>query len=97
VADLPHLEAVTVSLLRPFAAGTVLSCAAVAGLATQDPGPAEFPPVSFRHPREAYLGLAAAPFGNGWELLALVALICSACLFTWGLRDARHRDREREP
>jgi hypothetical protein len=53
--------------------------------------------MSFRYPREAYLGLAAAPFGNAWELFALVALICSACLFTRGLRDARRRDRGREP
>ena len=83
-------------LLRPMAAGLVLSCAVVAGLATQDPGPA-VPPMSFRHPREAYLGLAAAPFGNGWELFALVAFIYAACIFAAGWRRARRPVPGREP
>ena len=81
------------SVLRPLAAGTVLSSAAVAGLAALDPGRAGVPSLSFRHQLAAYLALAGTPFGNGWELFALVAVICSACLFAWGLRDARHRDQ----
>jgi len=81
----------------PLTAGTVLSLGAVAAIASQDPGPASFPRMQARHPLASYLALAAAPFGNGWELFALVALIHSACLFVWGLRDARRRDRGREP
>ena len=80
-----------------LAAGTVLSLGAVAAIASQDPGPVSGPRLSARHPLASYLALAAAPFGNGWELFALVALIYSACLFVWGLRDARRRARGREP
>jgi len=81
----------------PLTAGTVLSLGAVAAIASQDPGPAPDLHLSARHPLGAYLALAAAPFGNGWELFALIALIYSACLFAWGLRDARRHDRRREP
>jgi len=81
----------------PLAAGTVLSLGAVAGLASQDPGPVPVLRLSARHPLASYLALASAPFGNGWELFALVALIYAACLFAWGLRDARRHDQGREP
>jgi hypothetical protein len=74
-------------------AGTVFSLGAVAAIASQDPGPVTFPRMSARHPLASYLALAGAPFGNGWELFALVALICSAWLFGRGLRDARRRDQ----
>jgi hypothetical protein len=77
----------------PLAAGTVLSLGAVAAIASQDPGPVTIPRLQARHPLAAYLALAGAPFGNGWELFALIALIYSACLFGWGLRDARRRDQ----
>ena len=82
------------SIARPFAAGTVLSLAAVAGLASQDPGPANLPPLSLRHPQSVYLALAAAPFGNGWELFAPVAFIYFACFLVSGWR---RRARTGEP
>ncbi len=85
------------SIRAALAVGTSLSLGAVAAIASQDPGPARFPTLSARRPVAAYWALAAAPFGNAWELFALVALIYSACLFAWGLRNARRRDREREP
>ena len=81
------------SIRVALAAATVLSFGAVAAIASQDPGSVAFPRLQARHPLGAYLALATAPFGNGWELFALVALIYSACLFAWGLRDARRRDR----
>jgi hypothetical protein len=77
------------NIRMPLAAGTILSFGAVAAIATQDPGPAMVPRLSARHPLASYLGLAAAPFGNGWELFALVALICAVCIFAAGWRDAR--------
>ena len=85
------------SMRTPLALGTVLSLGAVAAIASQDPGPAMVPRMSARYPLASYLALAAAPFGNGWELLALVALIYAACLFAWGLRDARRSDRGKGP
>ena len=85
------------SMRAPLAAGTVLSLGAVAAIASQDPGPATFPRMPARRPLACYLALAAAPFGNGWELFALVATIYSVCLFAWGLRDARRRDQGGEP
>jgi hypothetical protein len=84
------------SMRASLAAGTVLSLGAVAAIASQDPGPASVPRLSVRRPLGSYLALAAAPFGNGWELFALVALIYAACLFAWGLRDARRDGRGRE-
>ena len=54
-----------VSAVRTLAAGTVLSLAAVAAIASQDPGPAAFPRLSARHPLASYRALADAPFGNG--------------------------------
>ena len=47
-----------VSAVRTLAAGTVLSLAAVAAIASQDPGPAAFPRLSARHPLASYLALA---------------------------------------
>ena len=81
------------SMRAPLALGTALSLGAVAAIASQDPGPATFPRLPARYPLASYLALAAAPFGNGWELSALVASIYSVCLFAWGLRDARRRDQ----
>ena len=85
------------SIRAALAAGTCLGLGTVAAIASQDPGPVRFPALSARRPVASYWALTAAPFGNAWELFVLVALIYSACLFAWGLRDARRRDREREP
>ena len=85
------------SAIRPLAAGMVLSLAAVAAIASQDPGPASFPRLSPRHPLAAYMALAAAPFGNGLELFALVAFIFAVCIFVAGWRKARRPDPMREP
>ena len=84
------------SVIRPLAAGMVLSLAAVAAIASQDPGPASFPRLSPRHPLAAYMALAAAPFGNGLELFALVAFIFAVCIFVTGWRKARRPDLRRE-
>jgi hypothetical protein len=86
-----------VSIRVPLAAGTVLSLAAVAAVASQDPGPAALPRLSGRHVMASYLALAAAPSGNGWELFAVVASIYATCLFVWGWRQARRPDPRREP
>jgi hypothetical protein len=78
-----------VRILRPVAAGTVLSSAALGGAEWWlDPGPADLP-VSFRHPWAALLALIAAPTGNGWKLLGFVALVMFACLLVSGWREHR--------
>ena len=77
----------------PLLAGTVLSLAAVAAVASQDPGPVAFPGLSIRHPLASYRALAAAPFGNGLELFALVAFIYAACIFIASWRHERRRHR----
>ena len=85
------------SAIRPLAAGTVLSLAAVAAIASQDPGPVPFPRLSARDPLASYRALAAAPFGSGLELFALVASIFAVCIFVAGWRKARRLDPMREP
>ena len=80
----------------PLAAGAVLSLAAVAAIASQDPGPVSFPRMSVRHPLASYQALADAPFGNGLELFALVASIFAVCIFVAGRRPARRSDPGRE-
>ena len=82
-----------VSAVRTLAAGTVLSLAAIAAIASQDPGPAPFPRLSARHPLASYRALAYAPTGNGLELFALVAFIYFACVFAAGWRHARPESR----
>jgi hypothetical protein len=82
--------------IRTVAAGTVLSLAAVAAIACQDPGPVAFPRMSVRDPLASYRALADAPFGNGVELFALVAFIFAACIFVAGWRKARRPDPGRE-
>ena len=72
------------SVMRPFIAGTVLSLGAVAGLAHFDPGRVAFPHLSPRHLVASYMALADAPFGNGLELFALVAVIFAACFLMAG-------------
>ena len=74
------------SIRVALAAGTVLSFGAVAAIASQDPGAVAFPRLSARHPMASYRALADAPFGNGLELFALVALIYFACIFVAGWR-----------
>src|SRR5690348_9018246 len=74
----------------PLLAGTVLSLAAVAAVASQDPGPVALPGMSIRHPLASYRALAAAPFGNGLELFALVAFIYAVCIFIASWRHERH-------
>ena len=81
----------------PLAAGTVLSLAAVAAIASQDPGRVPFPRLSARHPLASYRALADAPFGNGLELFALVASIFAACIFVAGWRGASRPDLRRKP
>ena len=85
-----------VSAVRTLAAGTVLSLAAVAAIAGNDPGPAVFPRLSARHPLASYRALADAPFGNGLELFGLVAFIFFTCIFVAGWRHARRAARGRE-
>jgi hypothetical protein len=70
-------------------AGTVLSLAAVAVIAREDPGPVSFPRMPARHPVASYRALAAAPFGNGLELFGLIASIFTVCIFVAGCRHAR--------
>jgi hypothetical protein len=77
----------------PLLAGTVLNLAAVAAIASQDPGPVTFPRMSIRHPLASYLALAAAPFGNGLELFALVAFIYAACILIVSWRHERRQQR----
>ena len=77
----------------PLLVGTVLSLAAVAAVASQDPGPVAFPRMSIRHPLASYQALAAAPFGNGPELFALVAFIYAACILAASWRHERRQHR----
>ena len=86
-----------VSAVRTLAAGTVLSLAAVAAIASQDPGPAAFPRLSARHPLASYRALAdrRRP-GTALELFALVAFIFAVCIFVAGWRHARRPDPGRE-
>ena len=84
------------SMRTPLAAGTVLSLAAVAAIAREDPGPAAFPRLSAKDPLASYRALADAPFGNGLELFALVAFIFAVCIFVAGWRQARRPDFRRE-
>ena len=81
----------------PLAAGTVLSLAAVAAIASQDPGPASLPRLPAGHPLASYRALAAAPSGNSLELSGLVASIFAVCIFVAGWRHARRPDPRREP
>ena len=81
----------------PLAAGTVLSLAAVAAIASQDPGPASFPRLPVRHPLASYRALADAPSGNSLELFGLVAFVFAVCIFVASWRHARRPDPRREP
>jgi len=78
----------------PLAAGTAVNLAAVSGLACLDPGPVQFPPLSARHPLASYMALAAAPFGNAWELFALVASVFAVCFLVAGRRRYRRAEGE---
>ncbi len=82
--------------IRTLTAGTVLSLAAVAAIARNDPGPAVFPRLPVRHPLASYRALADAPFGNGLELFALVAFIYFACFLVAAWRQAHRPDPRRE-
>jgi hypothetical protein len=81
-----------VSAIRTVAAGTVLSLAAVAAIAREDPGPAALPRLSARDPLASYRALADASFGNGLELFGLVAFIFAVYIFVAGWRQARRPD-----
>ncbi len=85
-----------VSAVRTLATGTVLSLAAVAAIASQDPGPASFPRLPAGHPLASYRALAGPPSGNGLELSGLVAFIFAVCIFVAGRRRARRSDPGRE-
>jgi hypothetical protein len=78
-----------------LAAGTVLSLAAVAAIASQDPGPVAFPRISAQDPLASYRALADVPTGNGLELFALVAFIFAVCIFVAGWRHARRHSPRR--
>jgi hypothetical protein len=84
------------SIRVALAAGTVLSLGAAAAIASQDPGPGPVLHLSARHPLGAYLALAGAAPGNGWELFALITLIFSVCIVVAGLRQERRRGRSPE-
>ena len=77
----------------PLLVGSVLTLAAVAAVASQDPGPVAFPRMSIRHPLASYQALAAAPFGNGPELFAVVAFIYAACILAACWRHERRQHR----
>jgi hypothetical protein len=55
-------------------------------------GPAGPLHLTWRHPVASYVTLAAAPTGNAWELLAVVAFIFAACLLVPGRRPRRGGD-----
>lgn len=79
-------------VVAPLVTGTVLSTAAVTGLAWTDPAPDwGFPPLSVHHPVQSWLALTAAPLGSPWPTLATAAAICALCFFTSWARAARHR------
>jgi len=80
------------TIRAPLAAGTAVNLAAVSGLACLDPGPVPFPDLSARHPVASYMALAAAPFGNAWELFALVASVFAVCFFVAGRRRSRRAE-----
>lgn len=72
--------------------GTVLSLAVTATWAAMSAltiGPAGPLDLTGRHPAASYVTLAAAPAGNGWELLAVVAFIYASCIFAAAWRHAR--------
>jgi hypothetical protein len=81
------------SAIRTLAVGTILSLAAVAAIASQDPGPVAFPRLSVRDPLASYRALADAPFGNGLELFALVAFIYAGCILIASWRHERRQER----
>jgi len=81
-----------VRLPAALVTGTVVSLAVTAAWAWMSAltiGSAGPPVLTWRHPAASYLTLAAAPAGNGWELLAVVALIYAVCIFAVAWRHAR--------
>ena len=69
--------------------GTIVSLAVTAAwawLSALTIGPAGPLDLTWRHPAASYVTLAAAPAGNGWELLAVVAFIYAVCFLVAGLR-----------
>jgi hypothetical protein len=81
-----------VRLRAALVTGTVLSLAVTAAwawLSALTIGPAGRLDLTWRHPEASYVTLAAAPAGNGWELLVVVALIYAVCIFVAGWRYAR--------
>jgi hypothetical protein len=86
-------------LRAPLVTGTIVSLAVTAvwawasALAIGPAGPLD---LTWRHPARSYLTLAAAPVGNGWELLAVVAVTYATCFLVVGWRHARRHDRGRE-
>jgi hypothetical protein len=72
--------------------GTIISLAVTAAwalLSALTTGPAGPLDLTWRHPAASYLTLAAAPAGNGWDLLAVVAFIYGTCIFVAAWRYAR--------
>ena len=70
--------------------------AAWASLSALTLGPAGPLQLTWRHPAESYVTLAAAPVSNDWELFAVVAFIYAACLLVAGWRRARRHVPGRE-
>jgi hypothetical protein len=87
-----------VRLRAPLITGTIVSLAVTAAwawLSALTIGPAGPLDLTWRHPAASSVTLAAAPAGNGWELLAVVALIYAVCIFVAAWRHARRPGRER--
>jgi hypothetical protein len=87
-----------VRLRVPLITGTIVSLAVTAAwawLSALTIGPAGPLYLTWRHPAASYVTLAAAPAGNGWELLAVVGFICGMCIFVAASRHGRRRGRER--
>jgi hypothetical protein len=76
------------------AAGTVVS-AAIAGAWSYLAGPPAPPVRPGRDLPADYARLAAAPTGNGWELFAVVAVVCAVCLLVSGWRQRRRAGGDR--
>jgi hypothetical protein len=81
-----------VRLRIPLITGTIVSLAVTAAwawLSALTIGPAGPLDLTWRHPAASYVTLAAAPAGNGWELLAVIASIYAVCIFAEAWRYAR--------
>jgi hypothetical protein len=82
-----------------LAVGAIVSLAVTAAWAWMSAltiGPAGPLHLTWRHPAASYVTLAAAPTGNAWEFLAVVAFIFAMCFLVAGWRHARRHGPGRE-